>query len=60
MFLNQWKRNSGLHSCRPQNPLCQESNADPSALKQEREIDKLVYALYGLTPEEIEIVDGKE
>jgi len=29
---------------------------DVSAL--EREIDELVYALYGLTPEEIEIVEG--
>jgi len=24
----------------------------------EREIDELVYALYGLTPEEIQIVEG--
>jgi hypothetical protein len=24
----------------------------------EREIDQLVYALYGLTPEEIQIVEG--
>ncbi|MBE0426382.1 MAG: Eco57I restriction-modification methylase domain-containing protein [Nitrospirae bacterium] len=31
-------------------------NADTSAL--EREIDKMVYDLYGLTPEEIEIVEG--
>ena len=31
---------------------------DTSAL--EREIDKMVYALYGLTPEEIEIVEGKK
>ena len=30
--------------------------ADVSAL--EREIDELVYALYGLTPEEIQIVEG--
>ena len=30
--------------------------ADVSAL--EREIDKLVYALYGLTPEEIKLVEG--
>ena len=30
--------------------------ADLSAL--EREIDQLVYALYGLTPEEIQIVKG--
>jgi hypothetical protein len=30
--------------------------ADTTAL--EREIDQLVYALYGLTPEEIAIVEG--
>jgi hypothetical protein len=30
--------------------------ADTSAL--EREIDEAVYALYGLTPEEINIVEG--
>ena len=30
--------------------------ADVSAL--EREIDRLVYELYGLTPEEIEMVEG--
>ena len=30
--------------------------ADVSAL--EREIDELVYALHGLTPEEIQIVEG--
>jgi hypothetical protein len=33
------------------------SVADTSAL--EKQIDELVYALYGLTPEEIEIVEGK-
>jgi hypothetical protein len=33
-----------------------DAEADTSAL--EREIDKLVYALYGLTPEEIKIVEG--
>ena len=32
------------------------AEADVSAL--EREIDQLVYALYGLTPEEIQIVEG--
>lgn len=32
-------------------------NADTSAL--EKQIDELVYALYGLTPEEIAIVEGK-
>ncbi len=26
----------------------------------ERQIDKMVYALYGLTPEKIAIVEGKE
>jgi hypothetical protein len=31
--------------------------ADTSAL--EAEIDKMVYALYGLTPDEIEIAAGK-
>jgi type I restriction-modification system DNA methylase subunit len=34
-----------------------DSNADTSAL--EKEIDKMAYALYGLSPEEIEIVKGK-
>jgi len=34
----------------------QDPEADTSAL--EREIDELVYALYGLTPEEIKIVEG--
>ena len=33
-------------------------NADTSAL--ERQIDKMVYELYGLTPEEIAIVEGKK
>ena len=33
-----------------------DAKADVSAL--EREIDELVYALYGLTPEEIQIVEG--
>jgi hypothetical protein len=37
------------------NGVCQYQKV--SAL--EREIDKLVYALYGLAPEEIEIVEGK-
>ena len=32
-------------------------NADTSAL--EKQIDQLVYTLYGLTPEEIAIVEGK-
>ena len=34
------------------------STADVSAL--EREIDELVYALYGLTPAEIALVEGRE
>ncbi|MDE3098208.1 MAG: hypothetical protein KGJ88_01920 [Verrucomicrobiota bacterium] len=33
-----------------------DAGADASGL--EREIDELVYALYGLTPEEIKIVEG--
>ena len=35
-----------------------DAEADVSAL--EREIDELVYALYGLTPEEIKTVEGAE
>ena len=35
-----------------------DSDADIS--DQENKIDKLVYALYDLTPEEIAIVEGKE
>lgn len=34
------------------------SNADTSTL--EREIDELVYGLYGLTEEEVKVVEGKE
>jgi adenine-specific DNA-methyltransferase len=34
----------------------QDAEADVSAL--ERQIDQLVYGLYGLTPEEIQIVEG--
>jgi hypothetical protein len=33
-----------------------DAKADVSALEQE--VDQLVYALYGLTPEEIQIVEG--
>jgi adenine-specific DNA-methyltransferase len=33
-----------------------DGQADTSSL--EREIDELVYALYGLTPEEIKLVEG--
>jgi len=32
---------------------------DAGSLNQNRPIDKLVYELYDLTPEEIEIVKGK-
>jgi hypothetical protein len=34
----------------------QDANAGVTAL--ERELDELVYALYGLTPEEIQLVEG--
>ena len=34
-------------------------DAEADTSKLEREIDELVYALYGLTPEEIKIVEGK-
>ena len=33
-------------------------NAGEIASVLEKEIDQLVYALYGLTPEEIKIVEG--
>ena len=33
-----------------------DAGADTSAL--ERDIDELVYALYGLTPDEIKLVEG--
>ena len=36
------------------------SDKDANAAKQEKKIDKLVYTLYDLTPEEIAIVEGKE
>jgi hypothetical protein len=35
-----------------------DAGADVSGL--EREIDELLYVLYGLTPEEIELVEGAE
>ena len=42
----------------PLSPLDRgEESAETSAL--EWQIDKMVYALYGLTPEEIAIVEGK-
>ena len=37
---------------------CSDTSADTSAL--EREIDGLVYGLYGLTEEEVEVVEGKD
>ena len=37
-----------------------ESNHDADVSKEESEIDHLVYQLYGLTEEEIRIVEGKE
>lgn len=33
-------------------------DAEANVSAWEREIDQLVYALYGLTPEEIQIVEG--
>ncbi len=42
---------SGFQSAKQRDPL-----ADTTALEQE--IDPLVYALYGLTPEEIAIMEG--
>jgi hypothetical protein len=44
----------------PYNKQCRKKgdpNADTSAL--EKQIDEMVYALYGLTPDEIAIVEGK-
>jgi hypothetical protein len=35
-----------------------QSDADADVSTFEREIDRLVYALYGLTPEEIKIVES--
>ena len=33
---------------------------DPNVTAHEKEIDQLVYELYGLTPQEIERVEGKK
>lgn len=41
---------------RNKNCLC-DPNADTSAL--EKQIDDMVYKLYGLTPDEIAIMEGK-
>jgi hypothetical protein len=35
-------------------------NPKADTSKLEREIDELVYALYGLTPEEIKLVEGRD
>ena len=40
-----------------QNEVTLTTNADTSAL--EKEIDRIVYELYGLTQEEIDIVEGQ-
>jgi selenocysteine lyase/cysteine desulfurase len=37
-----------------------ESNANADTTKLEQEIDHLVYDLYGLTEEEIKIVEGRQ
>lgn len=39
-------------------PLCEAVGRSIECEELEREIDKLVYALYGLTPEEIKLVEG--
>ena len=50
-------REKQQRSCRKNKPAHSTwPRADVSAL--EREIDELVYALYGLTPEEIKLVEG--
>jgi hypothetical protein len=36
----------------------EQRDEEPNVSALEREIDQLVYALYGLTPEEIQIVEG--
>jgi len=48
-----------LHNCRPQILAAKQKdpNTDTSAL--ERQIDQMVYELYGLTPEEIAVVEWK-
>jgi hypothetical protein len=38
--------------------LAAKAKAAADTSKLERELDELVYALYGLTPEEIKIVEG--
>ena len=40
--------------------LASKAKAAADTGKLEREIDELVYALYGLTPEEIKIVEGQQ
>ena len=48
---------SSLNPLMRSRDLCRIFAADPRAL--ETEIDRLVYALYGLTPADIAIVEGK-
>jgi len=50
------RRCQGMNSERILAAKPRDSGADVSAL--EREIDEQVYALYGLTPEEIKIVEA--
>ena len=38
--------------------VMEQRDAEADTSGWEREIDELVYALYGLTPEEIQIVEG--
>ena len=40
--------------------LAKENNHDAEASAMEAEIDQIVYKLYGLTPEEIKIVEGEK
>lgn len=40
-------------------PFFQKSSRQDGKTEALKQIDKLVYDLYGLTPEEIEIVEGK-
>ena len=57
--MNCWQRPKNNIKRKVDNILVakqRDAEADVSAV--EREIDQLVYALYGLTPEEIQIVEG--
>jgi adenine-specific DNA-methyltransferase len=44
----------------PSPPFSKGGNKEADTSTLERQIDKMVYELYDLTPEEIEIVDGKQ